>query len=154
MYKTPTALTSELQDAEESLNNTLTLLTSEEKATKQVSDKGTDQKLTLVLPSSGFISNPFNGAKPKASTPLQRVLENTNFQTLSSIDPNSKCTSETKISKLNEKPASEKHLITPSSESQTSRRLLRKFKLPGNKDEIELQRKATTQIAFNQFVVI
>lgn len=45
VYKTPTALNIELEDAEESLDNTLTLSQSENQATKEVSDKGTDQKL-------------------------------------------------------------------------------------------------------------
>lgn len=99
VYKTPTALTSALEVAEESLDNTLTLSTSNAQATKELSDKGADQKLIIdrlasVIPSSGFISDPFKGAKPKTSIPLNRVLANADFQTLSPVQKNSKYTLE------------------------------------------------------------
>lgn len=129
MYKTPTALASELEVAKESLDNTLTIPTSKDKATTELADKGADQKLiidrlTSVIPSSGFISDPFKGAKPKTNTPLNRVLENADFQTLSPVQQNSKYTLEPNANPKrlvrNERPAAEKPLATPISGSQTS----------------------------------
>uniref|UniRef100_A0A8W8ILT8 Uncharacterized protein n=1 Tax=Magallana gigas TaxID=29159 RepID=A0A8W8ILT8_MAGGI len=129
VYKTPTALTSGLEVAEESLDNTLTFPTSKHQAATELSDKMADQKLiidrlTSVIPPSGFISDPFKGAKPKTSTPINRVLENADFQTISPIQPNSKSTqmpnANPKRLVHNEKPASEKQSATPISGSQTS----------------------------------
>lgn len=82
--KQPTALTNELEVAEESLDNTLTFPTSKGQATTELLDKGLDRKLiidrlTSVISLSGFISDPFKGAKPKTSTTLNRVLENADF---------------------------------------------------------------------------
>lgn len=68
VYKTPI---SELEVAEESLDNTLTI--PKDQATTVFGQKGQTRsfidKLTSVIPSSGFLSDPFKGAKSKTSTP-------------------------------------------------------------------------------------
>lgn len=68
VYKTPI---SELEVAEESLDNTLTI--PRDQATTVFGQKGQTRsfidKLTSVIPSSGLFSDPFKGAKSKTSTP-------------------------------------------------------------------------------------
>lgn len=124
VYKSHPALTSELEVTEGSLDmdNIPTIPTSKDQATTELADKRADQKLiidrlTSVIPSS-VISNQFKGAKPKTSTPLNRGLENADFQTPFPLQTNSKYTVEPiahpkRLVRKNEKPAAEKILATP-----------------------------------------
>lgn len=45
-----------------------------------------------AIPSPGFISDPFKGVNPKTSSHINSGLKNADFQTISPIQPNSKCT--------------------------------------------------------------
>lgn len=79
VYKTPSAPTSGLQDTDDSLDKTVILTTGTVQTPAKQSDKGKEQKviidkLTSVIPSSGYITDPFKGAKPKTSTPLTGKL--------------------------------------------------------------------------------
>ena len=93
VYKTPIAQANGLHTSEDSSDKTLTLNTETIKTPSKHVDTGKEQKdiidkLTSVIPSSCYISDPFKGAKPKTSTPLTGNLGATEFQDLSSIPLN------------------------------------------------------------------
>jgi hypothetical protein len=95
LYNTPPVLTNQF-DVEKSIDKSLTLTADDTVQTPaKPSETGKEQKLTIdkltsVIPPSGFISDPFKGAKQKTSTPLNGKLESTDFQDLTPIQLSSK----------------------------------------------------------------
>ena len=93
VYKTPIAQANGLHASEDSSDKTLTLNTETIKTPSKHVETGIEQKdiidkLTSVIPSSCYISDPFKGTKPKTSTLLIGKLGAAEFQDLSTIPLN------------------------------------------------------------------